>query len=194
MEGLEQKSKTEQIEQHIRHLVKDLGIIIFSVIVAVVLIKTGVIHELLASIRGFGVWGTIIVGFFFTSIFTTTPAIVAFATIAGDTGNVFQTALLGASGAVLGDLILFRFVRDSITDDFMYLLKTRPKEKLKHLFKIRFFRWTLFLIGGLIIASPIPDEVGIMLMGVTKLKTIAFVPISYAFNFLGILLIGFLVS
>lgn len=194
MDNLEIKSKAEKAEKHIRHLIKDVGIIIFSVIVAIVLVKTGAIHELLVSMGGFGIWGTVIVGSFFTSIFTTAPAIVALAEIAVETGEPLQTALFGAIGAVLGDLILYRFVRDSITEDLMFLLKKSPKERLQHLFKIKFFRWILFLIGGLIIASPLPDELGVMLMGVTKLRAAAFIPISFVFNFIGILLIGLVAS
>ena len=37
-------------EHHLKHLV----IIIFSVIVAVILVKTGAIHQLISSVQGFG--------------------------------------------------------------------------------------------------------------------------------------------
>src|SRR5262249_43219313 len=51
-------------------------------------------------------------------------------------------------------------------------------------------RWLSFFVGGLIIASPLPDELGIGLLGVARLRTAWFVLLSYAFNFLGILAIG----
>ena len=41
-------------EHHLKHLVKELVIIIFSVIVAVILVKTGAIHQLISSVQGFG--------------------------------------------------------------------------------------------------------------------------------------------
>ncbi len=194
MDNLKPGTKTEAAERHVRHLVKDIAIILFSVLIAFILVKTGAIPELLASVKGFGVWGTIVVGVFFTSIFTTAPAIVALAAIAAETGAPLQTALFGAIGAVIGDIFIFRFVRDSIAEDFMYILKQGPKERLQHFFKLKFFRWTLFMIGGLIIASPLPDELGIMLMGITKIKTLAFIPISFVFNFLGILFISLVAS
>ena len=46
------------------------------------------------------------------------------------------------------------------------------------------------MLGGIIIASPFPDELGISLLGFSKMKTTAFIPVSLIFNFLGILAIG----
>ena len=62
------------------------------------------------------------------------------------------------------------------------------------LFKLRSFRWLTFFAGGFIIASPLPDELGIALLGFSKLKTSLFVPLSFTFNFLGICLIGIAAS
>ena len=61
---------------------------------------------------------------------------------------------------------------------------------MKALFKFKFFRWLTWLIGGLIIASPLPDELGISLLGFSKAKTSLFIVLSFVFNFLGILFIG----
>ncbi len=63
-------------------------------------------------------------------------------------------------------------------------------KRIKLLLKLKFFRWLTFLAGGLIIASPLPDELGISLLGFSKMKTSWFIPLSFAFNFIGILLIG----
>ena len=45
-------------------------------------------------------------------------------------------------------------------------------------------------MGGLIIASPFPDELGIGLLGFSKMRTRWFVLLSFTFNFIGIFLIG----
>ena len=63
-------------------------------------------------------------------------------------------------------------------------------KRIKVLFKLKFFRWLTFLVGGLIIASPFPDELGISLLGFSKMRTSWFIPLSFAFNFVGILLVG----
>ena len=63
-------------------------------------------------------------------------------------------------------------------------------KRLRALFKMKFFRWFTFFLGGIIIASPLPDELGIGLLGFSKMKVSWFVPVSFVFNFIGICLIG----
>jgi hypothetical protein len=45
------------------------------------------------------------------------------------------------------------------------------------------------VIGAIIIASPLPDEVGISLMGLSKISTPKFIFISYILNSIGLFLI-----
>ncbi|OGG78335.1 hypothetical protein A3A36_01445 [Candidatus Kaiserbacteria bacterium RIFCSPLOWO2_01_FULL_52_12b] len=58
------------------------------------------------------------------------------------------------------------------------------------IFRPRLFKWLIPFVGALIIASPLPDEAGLAMMGLSKMKTSVFIPISFALNFLGILAIG----
>lgn len=58
------------------------------------------------------------------------------------------------------------------------------------IFRLRIFRWSIAFLGALVIASPLPDELGLMMLGFSKIKTSFFVPISFLLNFLGILVIG----
>ena len=171
-------------------LIKDLVIILLSIFIAVILVKTHVLTNILLSTKELELLGSFIAGMFFTSAFTTAPAIVTLGEIA-KVNSVIQTALLGAMGAVLGDLIIFRFVRDKLSEDLMELTShNNSAKRIKAILKIKFFRWITFLIGGLIIASPLPDELGIGLLGFSKMRAWRFVPFSFTFNFIGILLIG----
>ena len=48
----------------------------------------------------------------------------------------------------------------------------------------------MYAVAGLIIASPLPDEAGIILLaGLTKIKASILAPISLAMNTLGILIL-----
>ncbi|KND48793.1 MAG: hypothetical protein AB198_01075 [Parcubacteria bacterium C7867-003] len=171
-------------------LIQDIAIIFFSVLIAFVLIKTRVISDLLLSTEKFEFVGAFVAGMFFTTIFTTAPAIVTLGNIALHT-SLLTTALFGAVGAMIGDLIIFRFIRDRLSEHLFDLISHNTVwKRTKHLFKLRYFRWFTFLIGGLLIASPLPDELGIGLLGFTKMKTRQFIPVSLFFNFIGILLIG----
>jgi len=54
--------------------------------------------------------------------------------------------------------------------------------------------WKIFvaILAGLIIASPLPDEIGIALLGMIKYKTKYFLLYSFLLNFIGIFLISYL--
>lgn len=171
-------------------LLQDLIIIFFSIIIAILLVKTGVLMDLLASTRELEFFGSFIAGIFFTSAFTTAPAIVGLGEIAR-VDSILVTAVLGSLGAVIGDLVIFRFFKDRFSEHLSELLKHQGAGKrVRAFFRLRLFRWFAFVIGVLIIASPFPDELGISLLGFSKMKTAWFIPISLISNFIGILAIG----
>ncbi|MCR4276280.1 MAG: hypothetical protein NUV90_02770 [Candidatus Parcubacteria bacterium] len=171
-------------------LLHDILIIATSIAFAAIMVRTGIVAEILASTEGFRFVGSFIAGLFFTSIFTTAPAIVAFSEIA-HVQALLPVALFGAAGAVVGDLIIFRFVRDKFSGHLLELFGQRHLGKrVRALFKLRLFRWVSLFVGGLIIASPFPDELGIGLFGFSKIRTAWFIPLSFIFNFAGIVLIG----
>ena len=171
-------------------LLQDAGIVVLSIFIAVILVKTKVLTEILISAQELKLLGSFIAGMFFTSVFTTAPAIVTLGEIAR-ANSIVLTALFGAMGAVVGDIIIFRFIRDRFSEHLLELVKHQGAGKrVKVLLKLKYFRWLTFLMGGLIIASPFPDELGISLLGFLKMRTWRFIPLSFAFNFIGILLIG----
>ncbi|MEK7128218.1 MAG: hypothetical protein AAB933_01475 [Patescibacteria group bacterium] len=171
-------------------LLKDIAIIVLSIVVAVILVKTDALIKILTSTKELELLGSFIAGAFFTSIFTTAPAIVTLGEIA-QANSLVVTALLGGAGAVVGDLIIFQFIRNRFSNHLLELLACRGiKRRMKFLSKLKFFRWLTFLVGGLIIASPLPDELGISILGFSKMKVSWFIAISFIFNFIGILLIG----
>ncbi len=172
------------------HILQDIAIIVLSVLVAVLLVRTDVLANLLISVGEMGMFGTFIAGMFFTSIFTTAPAIAALGEMSLMQG-IFNTALFGAIGSVVGDLIIFRFVRDRFSGHVSEILTHQSVWRRFHLlFKRRFFRWITFLVGGLILASPLPDELGVAVLGFSKMRVKYFALLSFAFNFLGIVVIG----
>ncbi|KKW19382.1 MAG: hypothetical protein UY63_C0015G0023, partial [Parcubacteria group bacterium GW2011_GWA2_51_10] len=71
-----------------------------------------------------------------------------------------------------------------------YLLSTHKYRRFGAIFKRRMFRWAIPFVGALIIASPLPDELGITLMGVSKMRASSLVAISYVMNSLGIAVIA----
>jgi len=171
-------------------LAQDLSIIFFSVLIAIVLIKTQALSTILNGAVSLKILGSFVAGMFFTSVFTTVPAIVTLGQISSH-NSLYLTALFGAIGAVVGDLIIFGFIRDRLSEHLTVLMQhTSYWKRVKALFKLKYFRWLTFLLGGLIISSPFPDEIAISLLGFSKMKTSTFIPLSFIFNFIGIVLIG----
>lgn len=176
--------------RRIGFLLHDIVLIGASIAVAVFLVRTDALGALLASAQDLELLGSFIAGLFFTSIFTTAPAIVALGGLAL-AHPLAQVALAGAAGATLGDFLIFRFIRDAFSVHILELVSHRHLGKrLGVLLHRRLFRWVSFFVGGLIIASPLPDELGIGLLGFSKMKTPWFIALSLTFNFIGILLIG----
>lgn len=171
------------------HFLKNLAALILSVALAWILVKSGAVDVFLSGV-GDGIVGSLIAGFFFTSVITVGPAVVALAALAQNE-SIFIVALIGALGSVAGDFLIFKFVRDRITDDFLALVERPKVVRLIHVLHLEIFRYFLPLIGAIIIASPLPDEIGLAMMGVSKISGRKFFLISYLANLFGILTVGF---
>jgi uncharacterized membrane protein YdjX (TVP38/TMEM64 family) len=178
------------VNSHRKRLAQDVWIIVFSIIIAVIFAKSSLLDSLLGSIQNFYILGSFIAGLFFTSIFTTAPAIIVLGTF-GAAFNPLIVAIVGGFGALIGDFVIFNFMKGHISEDVNYLLSQTRSKRLRDIFKHRFVRWSLAFVGALIIASPLPDELGLALMGMSKLSTTKFALISFTFNALGILVISY---
>ena len=147
------------------------------------------VQEFVASLEELEYLGVFIAGMLFTFGFTT-PFAIGFFIILNPT-NPFLVALIGGVGAVMGDLLIFSLIRFSFMDEFERLEKTRIIRSVGNEIKQHFSRKArlhlLYALAGLIIASPLPDEVGVtMLAGLTHIKPNVMIAISFLFNTLGI--------
>ena len=176
------------MENKKNNLMRDLGIIALSIIIAVVLAKTGILKNLLISTQEWEILGSLLAGIFFVSVFTVAPAAVVLVEIA-QSNSVLLVAFFGGLGALIGDLLIFQFIKDNLTEDISYLMEGKKWKRFIKIFHLKFFKWLIPFIGALIVASPLPDEIGLAMMGLSKMKTSLFIPISFILNFLGILII-----
>ncbi len=171
------------------HLAENLLTVFLSVMIAVFLAKSGTFERILTATKELEILGSFIGGVFFTSLFTTAPATVALGEIA-QANNVFLVAIFGGAGAVIGDLILFKFLKSHLTDELSHLFSHPKRHRSWKVAHLKIFRWLMIFVGALIIASPFPDEIGLMLIGISNLRLKVLIPISFAFNTIGILIIG----
>lgn len=172
-----------------KHLAKDSAFILLSIALAIVIGQLDLIEKLLGASENIRIIGAFVGGLFFTSVFTTVPAI-AFLGEISQLEPILIVALIGAAGSVCGDILIFYLFRNHVAKDVDTLIHLSRNHLLNSILHEKAFRWVGILAGALIIASPLPDELGIAMMGLTQMETKNFVPISYTFNFIGIALIG----
>lgn len=174
-----------------KNLERDLFLIAVSILITLIFLRLGVLHNIFAIKEEAKILASFISGIFFTSAFTIAPASISLAEIAKNT-SPFVVAFWGALGSVLGDMVIFLFVRDRFSEDIIEVLKISKAKKLLHFFHKGFFRWLTPVLGALIIASPLPDELGIALLGITHIRVLTLSIISFVMSFIGILAIVFL--
>lgn len=165
---------------------KNLLVLFLTVGLAFWLSRQGFFQEAVLALGNFGIIGAFLAGILFASSFTISFSIAALLALAKVWPPLLIAPVAGA-GAVIGDLLVFRLVRDELVSDLEWMYKELGGGHLTKLLHTRYFLWTLPIIGALIIALPFPDEVGITLLGITAMSTRRFVTASFILNTVGIL-------
>ncbi|MDP1625422.1 MAG: hypothetical protein Q8L64_06745 [bacterium] len=176
-----------------RQLIKDVILILISLGVAYLVMKSPLVNTITHMTSSWYILTAFVAGIFFTSIFTTAPAIAILAKL-GAVHNPFVIAAMGGMGAYIGDLIILRFLKDHLAASVVMLIDSKGKGegRFAHLLHQRLFRWSLAFLGAIILASPFPDEIGLALMGMSNISGRRFAAISFTFNAFGILVIAFI--
>jgi uncharacterized membrane protein YdjX (TVP38/TMEM64 family) len=147
-------------------------------------------------LRSLGLLGAFLSGILYAYGFTGAIGSATFLIIAKDQ-PILLAGLIGGLGAVCGDMLIFKLVRHGFMDEMAALaeekLVTVPRLWLGRKIHARLKGYFLPLIGAFIIASPLPDEIGVPLMAASyKITTRMFSIVSYLLNTMGILAILYL--
>ena len=172
---------------------KNTTLLILSLVALFFLADTKIAHILIKQIGSYGYLGAAITGIFFVLTFTVAPAAVVLFRLAQEF-NPILIAFYAGAGAALGDLIIFRFLKDGVFEELAPFFRKLGKSRLSNTFKTPYFAWLLPVLGAIIIASPFPDEIGIGLMGLSSIKFWQFLLLVFALNTVGILIIISLAS
>lgn len=166
-------------------IIKHLGFLALGIGAAITLSRFGVFERILELSEGWEIVGILISGFFYTSTLTIAPAAVALGGLSGHVSPLLVAAL-GAGAASLGDFVLMYVVRKE-ERDVEDVLKHYHLSKLRRFSHLPIVRLTMGITGFIVIASPLPDELGLALMGASGVKPVIFAGLSYLANFVGIL-------
>jgi uncharacterized membrane protein YdjX (TVP38/TMEM64 family) len=141
------------------------------------------------NLGGLGYVGAFIAGVLFVSTFTVATGAIILLVLA-EKLSALEIGIIAGMGAVFGDYVIFRFIKDNLAGEVKDIYNhIDGNHHVQRLFHTKYFSWTLPVIGAIIIATPFPDEIGVSLMGISKMKTYQFLIISFILNAIGIFLI-----
>src|SRR3989338_8828162 len=144
------------------------------------------------TIASLGYIGTFLVGIFFAYSYTAAPATALFLILAKEQ-NIFISGLIGGLGALVGDLVIFSFISISFKDEIRKLAHEKIVVYLNNGFPYKIKKYLIPIFAGFLIASPLPDELGIALLAISQHISIKiFALLSFTLNTLGIFAIFYI--
>lgn len=176
------------MDPKLRKLLIKTSIFILSLSLAWWLVKNGYIRGLIDTILPLKLVAEIAAGVFYTS-FLTAPISIAMLVILAEQNNPILTAALAGLGAVLGDFLIVKFFREKISSDLKEISKQFHLQKVNGILQKLHLDFLTPLIGAIIVASPLPDELGLMMLGASRLTYREIALLSYILNTAGMLLI-----
>lgn len=160
-----------------------------SIVVAVLLYATGTLHELTRAMGSFGYIGGFIAGMAYAFTFTTAAAAFLFLEL-GEALDPIPAIVIGGLGAMVGDLLFYWLLNNGIKKEvkafFIAMIPGKRLKRMERFTKRRIFAWTVPFLASLLIASPLPDELGIALFSVINFKPKYLAFISFVLNMIGI--------
>ena len=169
--------------------------LILAIVFAYVLFKNPAVSGFVSHLGSLSYLGVFVAGLLFAFGFTAPFAAGFFITL--HPANIWLAGIAGGTGALIADMIIFKFIRVSFKGEVSKLKKTYVMKKTGELIErsigVRLKLYLMYALAGIMIASPLPDEAGvIMLAGLTKIKLGTMMKISFVLNTAGKIVLLFL--
>lgn len=180
----------------------NLTLLAASILVAIALAYFNIFEMALGDLGSFGYIGAFVAGVLFPITFTSPVAAFAFFYLGGHY-NLLGVTVLGGIGAVLGDLLIFTFIKDGtiaeiekIREKYDAVHRKHPHYRHRHkafveLFHNRLFHALALFLAGLFILLPGPDEFGVAVFASYGVDMKKFIPLSLLLNTVSIGLVTF---
>lgn len=131
-------------------------------------------------------FSAILGGMLFASTFTIAAGVVILLGLAGSV-SPWLIIIFGGFGAALCDLLVYTLTRDNITRDVAPIYEEiLTRSHLRKILHTRYFAWTLPVLGAVIMASPLPDELGVSLLSLSQMSPLKFIAVAFASHLIGI--------
>jgi len=156
-----------------------------SIILTLVLLQIPFFHEMIAALGKFGYIGALIGGILFVSVFTAAPGLLLLLTLA-ETHPALPLAIVAGIGGVFGDFIILSMLSNHANETLKSFKNNDGIMKTVRILRHTKYRFFLTVLGAIIIASPLPDELGLSLMGLSKMKRSTFLWLTFSLNAIGV--------
>lgn len=178
----------KEIFHYSRWRYKNTVLLFVSIIVVLFLADTDIARTLIQRLGDWGYLGAVLTGMFSVMTFTAAPALIVLYDLS-ERLNIYELCLLAGLGSVLGDFIIFSFFKDKVFLELEPIITRLSKQPFLHIFHTPYFAWLTPVIGAMIIASPLPDELGVGLLSSSKIKKWQFILLTFVLNSVGLFII-----
>ena len=141
------------------------------------------------ALSGLGMYRFVVIaaaGILFVTPFTAPIGGLMLSILAKQT-PIWQVIALSGASAVAADMTILHALNTELLEEIEDIFNEFHGRKLIHIFHSKMFRWTLPLLVIFIIATPLPDDLAIGLLGISRVSAHRFVLSSYMLNSLGII-------
>lgn len=175
---------------HTSHLsfIQSFLYVVVSLVLTFILVQLPVFHTFVAELGEYGYIGALLAGMLFVSVFTAAPAAVLLITL-GETHAILPIAIVAGIGAVFGDYVIMSYMSSEVSEKTKLLPQKTGIMKTISFLRHSKYRFFLSILGAIVIASPLPDEIGLSLMGLSNMKRSSFLWLSFILNTVGIFLL-----
>ncbi len=177
------------MERKIKRILRDLIIFIFSIALAWYIFKSDQFSIFLNDLLPFRFLAEFITGILYSSFLTSPLAVVSIIVLAKD-GNPLLIATLGGLGSMITDLFIVKFFRNEVASDFSIITKLLHLNFVGNIIRALHLNFLITVVAAVIIASPLPDELGLALLSVNKVKYKNIAYLSFILNAAGIFIIA----
>lgn len=167
---------------------KGLTLVFISILLTIFLSKYHFLNEVLFDLRHIPFLGSFIAGILYVSASTAALGILILSDLA-KTLSPIQIAIVAGLGGAVADFTLFRFFKGDLISEITPIYNKLGGKHLTRLMCHKYLRWSLPIIGAIIIASPFPDELGISLIGLSRIKNYQFILLSLVLDIVGVFLL-----
>jgi hypothetical protein len=169
-----------------------LMLLLGAIIASYFIFSNPEVSSFISDLGAFNYLGVFIAGLLFSFGFTSPFSAGYF--IALNPEKIILAGIIGGFGAMLMDVLIFKFIRFSFKNEMNRLKKEAISRKIENILnktligKLKIY--IMYIFAGILIASPLPDEIGVIILaGLTKVKTTIIMILGFILNTLGIIIL-----